>query len=79
MIAAIHTALAAEAMGLASCFMNGWQEAAVKKVIGAENRSDIVVALRLPIGYAAEPRQNPGRLTLSKNVFVDSLEIPFQP
>lgn len=78
MIAATHTALAAEAMGLASCFMNGWQEEAVKKVIGAGNRSDIVVALLLPIGYAAEPRQNPGRLPLATNVFVDSLNTPFK-
>jgi nitroreductase len=78
MIAATHTALAAEAMGLSSGFLNGWQEDAVKKVIGAADRSDIVVAVLLPIGFAAEPRQNPGRLPLSTNVFTDSLDTPFQ-
>ncbi len=77
MIAATHTALAAEAMGLASCFMNGWQEDKVKEVIGASDRDDICIALLLPIGYAAEPRQNPGRLPLSANVFVDHLANPF--
>ncbi|RZM78012.1 nitroreductase [Leptolyngbya iicbica LK] len=77
MIAATHTALAAQAMGLSSGFLNGWQEDAVKKVIGAEHRSDIAVAVLLPIGFAAEPRKNPGRLPLSTNVFVDSFDTPY--
>ncbi|MGF1461116.1 MAG: nitroreductase family protein [Leptolyngbyaceae cyanobacterium] len=77
MIAATHTALAAEAMGLSSCFMNGWQEDAVKKVIGAGDRPDIAIAVLLPVGFAAESRQNPGRLPLSTNVFVDGMETPF--
>nr|WP_204138698.1 nitroreductase family protein [Halomicronema sp. CCY15110] len=77
MIAATHTALAAEAMGLSSGFLNGWQEDAVKKVIGAEDRADIVVAVLLAIGFAAEPRKNPGRLPLSTNVFVNSLDTPY--
>lgn len=71
MIAATHTALAAEAMGLSSCFMNGWQEDNVKAVIGAEAKPEIGIAVLLPVGYAAEPRKNPGRLPLSTNVFVD--------
>ncbi|NER78585.1 MAG: nitroreductase [Leptolyngbya sp. SIO1D8] len=73
MIAATHTALAAQAMGLSSCFMNGWQEDKVKAVIGAEDQPEIGIALLLPIGYAAEPRKNPGRLPLASNVFVDRL------
>lgn len=77
MIAATHTALAAEAMGLSSCFMNGWQEDKVKAVIGASDREDIVIAVLLPIGYAATPRQDPGRLPLSTNVFVDNLNNSF--
>jgi nitroreductase len=77
MIAATHTALAAQAMGLSSGFLNGWQEDAVKKVIGAEDRADIVVAVLLAIGFAAEPRKNPGRLPLSTNVFVNSLDTPY--
>jgi nitroreductase len=73
MIAATHTALAAQAMGLSSCFMNGWQEDQVKAVIGAADHPEICVAVLLPVGFAAEPRQNPGRLPLSTNVFVDHL------
>lgn len=77
MIAATHTALAAEAMGLSSCFMNGWQEDKVKAVIGASDRPEVGIALLLPIGFAAEPRKNPGRLPLSTTVFVDSLDNGF--
>ncbi|MBE7383235.1 MAG: nitroreductase family protein [Leptolyngbya sp. SIO1E4] len=73
MIAATHTALAAQAMGLSSCFMNGWQEDKVKAVIGAADQPEICIALLLPVGYAAEPRKDPGRLPLSTNVFVDRL------
>ena len=73
MIAATHTALAAQAMGLSSCFMNGWQEDKVKAVIGASDRPEICIALLLPVGYAAEGRKNPGRLPLATNVFVDHL------
>lgn len=69
MIAATHTALAAESLGLSSCFMNGWIEDQVKAVIGAGD--NLAIALLLPVGYAAEPRLNPGRLPLSANVFVD--------
>lgn len=78
MIAATHTALAAQAMGLNSCFMNGWQEDVVKQVIGAADRADLAIAVLLAVGFAAEPRQNPGRMPLSANVFVDSLNTPFE-
>jgi nitroreductase len=72
-IAATHTALAAEALGLSTCYMNGWVEDQVKAVIGAADEPEIAIALLLPVGYAAEPRQNPGRLPLSVNVSVDTL------
>jgi len=35
MIAATHLVLAAESLGLSSCFLNGWIEDKVKAVIGA--------------------------------------------
>jgi nitroreductase len=73
MIAATHTALAAEAMGLSSCFMNGWQADKVKAVIGATDQPNIAIAVLLSVGYAVESRLNPGRLPLSTNVFVDRL------
>mgnify|MGYP002776996764 CR=1 FL=1 len=76
MIAATHAALAAESLGLSSCFMNGWIEDQVKAVIGAGD--DLAIALLLPIGYAAEPRKNPGRLPLSTNVFVDRVGNSYQ-
>jgi nitroreductase len=79
MIAATHTALAAQAMGLSSCFMNGWQEDAVKRVIGAADQPNIAIAVLLAVGYGAQERQNPGRLPLSTNVFVDRLGQPYDP
>jgi nitroreductase len=73
MIAATHLVLAAESFGLSSCFMNGWAEDKVKVVIGAEDRPEIAIAVIVPIGYAAEPRKDPGRLPLSTTVSVDRL------
>jgi nitroreductase len=77
-IAATHTMLAAESLGLSTCMMNGWIEAKVKAVIGAENDSDIAIALVLPIGYAAEPRKNPGRMPFEFNVSLDRIDRPYQ-
>ncbi len=73
MIAATHLVLAAESLGLSTCFMNGWVEDMVKAVIGASDQSDISIACLVPVGYAAEPRKDPGRLPLSTNVFTDKL------
>ncbi len=76
-IAATHLVLAAESLGLSTCFMNGWVEDQVKAVIGAENNPDLAIAVLVPVGYAAEPRLNPGRLPLSYNVSVDRLDNPY--
>lgn len=73
MIAATTCALAAESFGLGSCFMNGWDEAGVKKVIGAENDPDTAIALVLPVGYAEVVPGHPGRLPQSVTVFRDRL------
>lgn len=78
MIAATHLVLAAESLGLATCFMNGWIEDKVKAVIGAADNSDLAIAVLVPVGYAAEPRSNPGRLPFAYNVFVDSLGNSYQ-
>jgi nitroreductase len=78
MIAATHAMLAAESLGLSSCMMNGWSEDKVKAVIGAENKPDIAIALVLPIGYAAEPRKNPGRMPFEFNVSLDRIDRPYQ-
>jgi nitroreductase len=77
MIAATHLVLASESLGLSTCFMNGWAEDKVKAVIGAENVG-IAIAVIVPVGYAAEPRKNPGRLSFSHNVFADRLETPYE-
>lgn len=76
-IAATHLVLAAESLGLSTCFMNGWIEDKVKEVIGAGDDSDLAIAVLVPVGYAAEARLNPGRLPLSNNVFVDKLNNPY--
>ena len=73
MIAATHLVLAAEGLGLSTCFMNGWIEADVKKVIGTENEPDLAIAVVVPVGYEAESRGNPGRLPFAYNVFVDRI------
>lgn len=73
MIAATHLVLAAESLGLSTCFMNGWVEDMVKAVIGASDDSDLAIACLVPVGYAADPRKDPGRLPLSTNVFVDRI------
>ncbi|MCU0523411.1 MAG: nitroreductase family protein [Elainella sp. Prado103] len=71
MIAATHLMLAAQSLGLATCPMNGWVEEQVKSVVGIADQPNLVIALLVPVGYAAEPRKNPGRLPLSATVFVD--------
>jgi nitroreductase len=77
MIAATHLVLAAESLGLASCFMNGWIEDKVKTVIGAADNPNLAIAVLVPIGYAAEPRKNPGRLPFNQNVFIDRWGSPY--
>jgi nitroreductase len=76
-IAATHLVLAAESLGLSTCFMNGWIEEKVKEVIGASDNSNLAIAVLVPVGYAAEPRRDPGRLPLSYNVFVDRVGNPY--
>ncbi|MEH1989547.1 nitroreductase family protein [Nostoc sp.] len=76
-IAATHLVLAAESLGLSTCFMNGWIENQVKQVIGAEDNPDLAIAVVVPVGYAAEPRLNPGRLPFSSNVSVDRIGNPY--
>jgi nitroreductase len=78
MIAATHLVLAAESLGLSTCFLNGWIEEKVKEVIGAADNPDIAIAVLVPVGYAAQPRLDPGRLPFSHNVFVDRLENPYE-
>jgi nitroreductase len=77
-IAATHLVLAAESLGLSTCFMNGWIEEKVKEVIGATDHPDLAIAVLVPVGYAAEPRLNPGRLPFSHNISVDRIGNPYQ-
>ncbi|MEM9446662.1 MAG: nitroreductase family protein [Verrucomicrobiota bacterium] len=74
MISATHTALAAEAYGLGTCFMNGWDEKGVKEIIGAGDDPDIAIALVLPCGYPLETPADPGRLPQNEVIFTDFLE-----
>jgi nitroreductase len=78
MIAATHFVLAAESLGLSTCFMNGWSEARVKSVLGVADNLDLAIAVIVPIGYPAELRGNPGRLPFEYNVFVDRMDNPYQ-
>jgi nitroreductase len=78
MIAATHLVLAAESLGLSTCFMNGWSEEKVKIAIGAGDDPDLAIAVIVPIGYVAESRGNPGRLPFEYNVFVDRMDNPYR-
>lgn len=60
-IAASFMLIAAQAAGLASSPMGGWDEDEVKKAIGADGRDDVHIALLMPLGYPAETRLHPGR------------------
>jgi len=73
MIAATHTALAAQSLGLGSTFMNGWTEDGVKRVIGAEDRPEIAIAVLLPIGHPQELPRNPGRFPRGRVVFQERI------
>lgn len=73
-IAATHCALAAESLGLNSCFMNGWIEDGVKEVIGAKDNPDIVIALLLPVGYGDSAYSHAGRLPEEVTVFRNQLD-----
>jgi nitroreductase len=76
-IAATHLVLAAESLGLSSCFMNGWAEDQVKTVIGAGDDNDIAIAVLVPVGYPAEPRLNPGRLPFYATLYIDKITNPY--
>ncbi|MGA1203292.1 MAG: nitroreductase family protein [Planctomycetota bacterium] len=73
MIAATHTALAAQSLGLGSTFMNGFLESGVKEVIGAKDREEIAIAVLLPIGHPKDVPMNPGRFPREHCAFVDRL------
>ncbi len=78
LIAATHLSLAAESLGLGSSFMNGYDEARVKEVIGAADDEDVGVVLVMAVGHPAQRGLNPGRLPLSRTVFAESLDRPWQ-
>lgn len=63
MIAASFAMLAAQAEGLATAPMNGWDEEQVKKAIGIDDRDDLVIALVMAVGYAHQLPVHPGRLS----------------
>ena len=75
MIAATHTALAAQGFGLGSTFMNGYVEAGVKEVIDAKDRDEIAIAVVLPVGHPLELPKNPGRFPRGERVFDDRLPV----
>jgi len=73
LVAADHAVLAAESLGLNSCYMNGWEEDLVKEIIGAKDNDNISIGVLVPIGYAAGIPKFPGRLPHSLTVFREKL------
>ncbi len=72
MIAASFLMLAAEAAGLATSPMNGWDERLVKEAVGIGDRDDLHIALIMPLGYPAETRIHPGRRERSLTCFSET-------
>jgi len=76
MIMATTLALAAQERGYGNCYINGWDEAKVKQIIGVEGDKNIGIALVLPIGVPASHPKHPGRLHPSKTIFTDRIPSP---
>ena len=72
-IMATTLALAAQSKGYSNCYINGWDEAKVKEIIGVEGDNDIAIALLLPIGLPNSLPKHPGRLPSSKTIFTDRI------
>ena len=73
MIMATTLAIAAQSKGYGNCYINGWDEAKVKQIIGAEGNKNVAIALVLPVGIEASRPKHPGRLHASKTIFTDRL------
>ena len=73
MIAATNLVLAAESLGLSTCFVNGWLEYQIKEVIEANDMPSIGISVLVSVGYPAETPKHLGRFPLSHNVFVEKI------
>jgi len=76
MIMATTLALAAQSKGYSTCYINGWDEAKVKEIIGVEADKNIAIALVLPVGLSNSEAKHPGRLPAAKTIFTDRLPSP---
>ena len=74
-IMATTLALAAQSKGYSNCYINGWDEAQVKEIIGVEGDKDIAIALLLPIGLPNSQPKHPGRLPSAKTIFTDRISV----
>ena len=74
MIMATTLALAAEARGLGTCYMNGWDEKKVLEIIGLQQDKKYGIALVLPVGVPADRPKSPGRLDATRTVFTDKIQ-----
>ena len=75
MIMATTLALAAEARGFGTCYMNGWDEKKVLEIIGLQQDKNYGIALVLPVGVPADRPKSPGRIEASKIVFTDKIPV----
>ena len=74
-IMATTLALAAQSKGYSNCYINGWDEAKVKEIVGVEGDKDIAIALLLPIGLPNSQPKHPGRLPSAKTIFTDRISV----
>jgi len=67
MIMATTLAIAAQSKGYSNCYINGWDENKVKKIIGAQEDKNIAIALVLPVGIPACATKTPWKIAGKQN------------
>lgn len=77
MLAAATLMIAAEALGLASCWLEGFDDEEVRRAFGIPD--DHAVCGLLALGFAAEPAPFPGRFGLDHVAFVEHFGQPWSP
>jgi nitroreductase len=69
--------IAAEAEGVASCWLEGFDEEKVREAFGIPD--DHAICGLIALGYAAEPAPFPGRLDLDRVCFAEHFGRPWHP
>ena len=77
MLAAAGLMIAAESLGVASAWLDGSDEEAVREAFGIPD--DHALCGLIALGYAAEPSPFPGRFGLDRSCFEEHFGLPWTP